>query len=181
MHYLIDGYNLLHQVGVLTGPVGPNGLEKARLALLGRLHGHYGDDAGRVTVVFDAAGAPPGVPNRSDYHGIRVHFTRSGEADDLIEDLIRRCSVPRLLTVVSNDHRLGDAARRRGCPVVECVAYWESLGSPRPTRPPPARDPGAKPERVSGAELEQLLRDFGDLEDDDAFEELFGPSDFDEG
>ncbi len=26
MHYLIDGYNLLHAMGALTGRVGPNGL-----------------------------------------------------------------------------------------------------------------------------------------------------------
>ena len=33
--YLIDGYNLLHAMGVLQGRVGPLGLEKARLRLLG--------------------------------------------------------------------------------------------------------------------------------------------------
>ena len=55
MLYLIDGYNLLHAMGVLRGRVGPTGLEKARRRLLGLLHGSYGDESCRVTVVFDAA------------------------------------------------------------------------------------------------------------------------------
>jgi len=37
--YLIDGFNLLHGIGVLRARVGPQGLEKARLRLLGLLYG----------------------------------------------------------------------------------------------------------------------------------------------
>ena len=50
--YLIDGYNLLHAMGILHGRTGPTGLEKARLGLLGLLKGAYGDEASAVTVVF---------------------------------------------------------------------------------------------------------------------------------
>ena len=53
--YLIDGYNLLYAMGVLGGPVGPHGLEKARLRLLGLLHGSFAEESFTVTVVFDAA------------------------------------------------------------------------------------------------------------------------------
>ena len=57
--FLIDGYNLLHAMGVLHGRVGPTGLQKARLRLLGLLHGAHGEASSAVTVVFDAAHAPP--------------------------------------------------------------------------------------------------------------------------
>src|SRR5438874_4475058 len=98
MAYLIDGYNLLHALGILRGRTGPHGLEKARLGLLGLLHGALGDRAAEASVVFDAAGAPPGAPAEMDFHGIHVLFAvREEQADDLIEALIQRDSDPRRL------------------------------------------------------------------------------------
>ena len=179
MHYLIDGYNLLHHVGLLTGRAGPSGLEKARQALLGRLSGRLGEHAADVTVVFDARRAPPTASDRLDYQGIEVLFTRREEADDLIEELIRRAAVPKLLTVVSNDHRIRDAARHRGCPAAECVEFWESLDRRPPERVERPAAPEGKRDRVSRAELKQWLKEFGDLDNDAGFKELFGP-DFDE-
>src|SRR5216683_3684936 len=99
--YLIDGYNLLHAMGVLRGRVGPQGLEKARLRLLGLLQGALGKDAGQATIVFDAAGAPAGTADEQDYQGIHVRFAVHHEqADDLIEALIRQTSAPKQLAVV---------------------------------------------------------------------------------
>jgi uncharacterized protein len=175
VHYLIDGYNLLHHVGLLTGRVGPSGLEKARRALLGHLSGRFGEQAADVTVVFDAQHAPPTAADTFDYQGIHVLFTRSEEADDVIEDLIRRASAPRLLTVVSNDKRIRDAARRRHCPVAECVDFWDTLGQ-RPKRE--SQEPGVsemKREQVSRGETQHWLEEFGDLDEDAGFKELFGP------
>lgn len=178
VQYLIDGYNLLHHVGLLTGRVGPSGLEKARRALLGHLSGRCGEHAADVTVVFDAQRAPPTATDALDYQGIHVYFTRSEEADDLIERMIGHAATPKLLTVVSNDHRIRDAARRRHCPVAECVEFWETLGRRTPPRPDPADSEG-KRERISRREMQEWLEEFGDLDDDADFKELFGP-DFDE-
>ena len=179
MHYLIDGYNLLHHVGLLAGRAGPSGLAKARLALLGHLSGRLGEHAVDVTVVFDARRAPPTAADTLDYQGIQVLFARREEADDLIEELIRRAAVPKLLTIVSNDHRLRDAARHRGCPVAECVEFWEALGRRPKERPEKPDAPEGKRDSVSGSEMQQWLAEFGDLDDDAGFKELFGP-DFDE-
>src|SRR5437660_1185762 len=54
MPYLIDGYNLLHAMGLLGGTVGPHGLEKARAGLLGLVSGTHAEAVAEVTVVFDA-------------------------------------------------------------------------------------------------------------------------------
>jgi hypothetical protein len=177
MHYLIDGYNLLHHVGLLHGRVGPAGLEKARRALFGHLRGRFGAGADAVTVVFDARRAPPTAADALDFDGIQVLFSRSEEADDVIERLIRLAAAPRLLSVVSNDRRLRDAARRRKCPVVECVDFWAELAE----RPRPGAADAAEPKRdaVSRGEAQHWLGEFADLADDPGFKELFDPYDFD--
>jgi uncharacterized protein len=164
MRYLIDGYNLLHAMGVLAGRVGPHGLEKARLALLGRLLSLHADDPGRVTVVFDAANAPPGAEREQEYKGLRVLFALREEADDVIEAIIRHDSAPRQLTVVSDDRRLKEAARRRQCPALGCLDYLEQVRRPAPT--PPAADGPAKPQGVSAEEARRWLEEFADLADD---------------
>src|SRR5438132_3888258 len=96
MSCLIDGYNLLHAMGLLHGRVGPKGLEKARLGLLGLLRAVYGDESTAVTVVFDAAHAPTGVLEEVEYQGIHIRFAvKQEQADGLIDTLIRLDSTPR--------------------------------------------------------------------------------------
>jgi uncharacterized protein len=179
MRYLIDGYNLLHAMGLLLGKVGPHGLEKARLALLGRLHGRYGPDAGRVTVVFDASRAPPGAEAEQDYHGVRVRFALREEADDVIEELIRRDSTPRRLTIVSDDHRLQNAGRRRQCPVLGCLDFLDELARPRPA-PAGRPEAPAKPDDVSRDDLQRWLRAFADLDHDPRLGDGLDFGDFEE-
>ena len=62
MKYLVDGYNLLHALGLLQARAGPAGLHKARLGLLGLLHRALGAESSSVTVIFDANQAPAGLP-----------------------------------------------------------------------------------------------------------------------
>jgi hypothetical protein len=165
MRYLIDGYNLLHATGDLVGRTGrPHGLENARLALLGRLIILHGDDVGCVTVVFDARNAPPGSEPQLNYKGVHVLFALREEADDLIETLIRQESSPRQLTIVSDDHRLKDAARRGKCVSIGCLDYLEQVG--RPVKGPPAADGVVKPQAISAEETQSWLAEFADLADD---------------
>jgi hypothetical protein len=159
MRYVIDGYNLLYALGLVHARMGPHGLEKARLALLGRLAAS-GEAA--VTVVFDAGHAPPGAPAEQDHQGVRVLFALRREADDLIEELIGQDSAPRGLTVVSDDHRVQQAARRRHCPVLGCLDFIEQLGRPTPAAAPPEEAP-AKPSGVSREEAQHWLREFEEL------------------
>lgn len=116
MSLIIDGYNLLHASGILGRGTGPGGFERSRLALLNFLVESL--DAGtlaRTIVVFDAALAPPGLPRQFAHRGLLVRFAekRHDSADELIEELIRLDPAPRRLTVVSSDHRLHRAAKRR--------------------------------------------------------------------
>lgn len=173
MRYLIDGYNLLHAMGLLCGKVGPHGLEKARLALLDRLCSVHGEDAGAVTVVFDASRAPPGVPAEEEYHGIHVRYAVGGEADEVIENLIQQEATPRQLTIVSDDHRLQQAGSRRRCLVSGCLDYWEEMAHQR--RKPALAEAAVKPERISSAETQHWLSEFADLVNDPKCREALGP------
>jgi predicted RNA-binding protein with PIN domain len=171
MRFLIDGYNLLHAMGVVGGRLGPAGLEKARLRLLGLLKGAFGAEASSVTVIFDAAGAPAGAPEQTNYEGLSVRFAvRHAQADDLIEELIHQASVPGHLTVVSDDRRIRDAARRRRCRDLPCLEFLDELARKRGRRrPSPAED-----ERQPHAtETEHWLEEFADLEEDSDLRPFF--------
>jgi uncharacterized protein len=172
MRYLIDGYNLLHAMGLLHGRTGPHALENARLALLARLCGE--SDAAAMTVVFDAAGAPPGAADEEDYRDIHIYYARDGSADDVIETLIQREATPSQLTIVSDDHRIQQAGRRRRCPVLGCLDYLVERPAPDRSKPALPEAP-LKPEGASGEELQHWLREFADLANDPRWREVMGP------
>jgi predicted RNA-binding protein with PIN domain len=165
--YLVDGYNLIHAIGLLPKKAGPGGLEKARRALLGLLHGHFGDESSAVTVVFDAAKAPPRSMPEQVYQGLRVQFATGGLlADDVIEALIQQEAAPKQLTVVSNDHRLQKAARRRHAHVMSCEHFLDLLEKRKPSAPSDPAPPAEKTENMTEAERKRWLEEFGHLDKD---------------
>lgn len=163
MAILIDGYNLLFALGRLTPRSGRGALEGARRWLLQqlRLRERPGTD---VTVVFDGGSGACGRKTPEDPGDIRVVFSQGTSADDVIEELIRKESAPRSLTVVSDDHRLQQAARRRGCVVRKCLDYYEQ--DRKTPASSPVTDPPAKPDGSSAEDVDRYLKAFGDLGDD---------------
>jgi predicted RNA-binding protein with PIN domain len=167
MRFLLDGYNLLHALEVQLKRSAGAGLERARQRLLDRLTQAPGAAAGNITVVFDAAHPPPGAKAEQTYRGVRVLFALRQEADDLIEDLIRRDPAPAELTIVSNDRRLRVAASRRGCRVLDCLDFLEQLQDPPLAHEEPAAEQPAKPDGLSAAEAQRWEDEFSDLLRDD--------------
>ncbi|NLX98922.1 MAG: hypothetical protein GXY83_22480 [Rhodopirellula sp.] len=164
MAILVDGYNVLYAVGILGGGVGPGTLERARMALLNFLAASLTpDEAATTTVVFDAADAPGGLPRIYRHRQVTVRFAVGHEsADALLEELIRRDSAPRRLTVVSSDHRIQRAARRRRARVADSEAWWEELARRRAKRQPRPENLPAKPvSPLSDNELAYWLEQFG--------------------
>ena len=157
---MIDGYNLLHASGVF-GNAGRTSLESSREALLDWLGSVLSDgQRKRTTIVFDASDAPPGLPRSANKHELQIHFSPPGsEADDLLEELIRKHSSPRALTVVSSDHRLHRAARRRKATPIDSEVWVAQMNSHRPQKEPEfERDAALPPE-----DLKQMLDEFGDF------------------
>jgi uncharacterized protein len=164
MPLLIDGYNLMNVAGIMGRGVGPGTLARSRLALLNFLAESLEPrEVSRTTVVFDAAGAPPGLPRVMHHRGLTVHFAaKYPDADSLIEELIGQNTDPRRLTVVSSDHRLQRAARRRRAKSIDGDVWYAGVVRRRRRRHHEKRITPAKPPVPLLAEdVEYWLRQFG--------------------
>jgi predicted RNA-binding protein with PIN domain len=166
MALIIDGYNLLYATGLGGSGAGPGGLERSRLALLNFLvQSLNAAELPGTTVVFDARQAPPGLPRTLGYRGMTVRFAAGYDsADELIEELIRADTSPRRLTVVSSDHRLHRAARRRRAKAVDSDVWFTEIEKRRATIPREVELP-AKPAQTPPSELEFWLKQFDDESD----------------
>ncbi len=164
MALLIDGYNLLHASGILPRGIGPGTLERARGALLNFLvESLQPEELARAVVVFDARAAPVGRPRTVTHRGLKVHFAPNpGDADALIEQLILQDSSPRRLTVVSSDHRLQRAAKRRRAQAIDSDRWYGEIVRRRMGRGKALADEPAKPTGpLSGGEVALWLKQFG--------------------
>jgi uncharacterized protein len=170
--YLIDGYNLIHALGMIRKLTGPGELEESRRTLLTFLAKAFGDNASRVTVVFDARHAPRGLPRCQEIHGLHVHFAPNDQsADDVIETLIGEAGQPHALVVISNDHRLQLAARHRGA---RTWSHDELLDFLEKRLPTTATNTEVEPAiKMSAEELRRWLKEFGPLEREPEFKEFF--------
>jgi predicted RNA-binding protein with PIN domain len=164
MSLLIDGYNLLHASGILARRGGRGALERSRDALLNVLAESLPDDElSRTTVVFDARDPPWGLSRKQVHRGLTVYFaSREVDADSMIEELIQSNSAPRKLTVVSSDHRLQRAAKRRRATAIDSDRWFRDLlESRRATNNQPPTEV-IKPEGpFSADEIDFWLRQFG--------------------
>ncbi len=128
---IVDGYNLMHRLVPKRLLGGPGGLERARTNVVQRVATLLKkEELPLAAVVFDAAGTvDPGAANAADPQAtqvIRVLFAAGfPDADSMIEEMIRKHSSPRRLTVVSSDRRLMDAARRRGAWGIDCDEWLD--------------------------------------------------------
>jgi len=179
MHYLIDGYNLMHAMGII-GPKlnGRITLDLARRQLLDFVYKAHREQPECVTVVFDAGQGVKKRPETS-HKGVHVSFAVNyHQADDLIEVIIKRAAHPRDLSVISNDHRIQNAAQRKGCCLMDCGRYMDFLNGTRPMEKPSPGKTVVKPESLTEAERAHWLREFAEIDDDPALKELSEPRDF---
>jgi uncharacterized protein len=162
MALVIDGYNLLHASGILGRGVGPGSLERSRRALLNFLAESLDEsELPQTTVVFDARDAPKGLPRVIQHRGMTVRFADpASDADQVIEELIRANSTPRRLTVVSSDHRLHRAARRRRAKVIDSDQWYAEILRQRIARVH-RKSPSLKPDDPNEIEVRFWLRQFG--------------------
>ena len=164
MFLIIDGYNLLHATEIFGPRRGPGSLDRSRRALLGFLAATLSEEErARTTVVFDAGPAASRLPNQAEHQGMTVLYASHHEdADTLIEQLIRACSGPRQLTVVSSDHRLQRAARRRRARAVDSRTwYTERLRQRHAQRTAPPHSRGDSRESLTEGEVDYWLAEFG--------------------
>jgi predicted RNA-binding protein with PIN domain len=124
--FLIDGYNLMHAVGLLRSGLPTGGLERARTRFLDWLADGVKGRSEVLRVVFDAEHGRA-ASAEADHRGVRVRFAFRRTADDEIEELLAAEPVPVRVTVVSNDTRVQAAGRHRGCAVLTCEEFVDWL------------------------------------------------------
>jgi predicted RNA-binding protein with PIN domain len=154
-------------------------LERARHRLLGMICEKLSPaEQLRCTVVFDAREAASHISREQKHHEVRVLFSPPEfEADDLIEQLIAQHPAPKQLVVVSGDHRLHKAARRRQAHPVDSDPFWERLQQRPDARTsliaetPPQPHPAVKPTATSSATA-AWLREFGNISVEELAEEV---------
>ncbi len=180
VRYLIDGYNLMYAGGLLGKKLGPEAFRRVRTRFLNELADTLGAiDAHQTTVVFDASNAPEKYAREQSHKGISVIFAVDDEnADARIEQLISRHANPKILTVVSSDRRIRQAAERRRSRDVSADDFWVELDTRReavaPSVTPPARLKPERPQRISVEESEFWQQEFADLDDQPETREAFG-------
>ncbi len=165
MSLLIDGYNLLHATGIFGRGQGSGGLERSRTALLNVLAASIPpDELDQATIVFDAHQAPPGLPRRVDHSGLTVCYASEYEdADAMLEEMISRHHAPRRLLVVSSDHRVQRAARRRRAQAIDSDVWYTELIRQRAARVAgPSTEPAKPAVPLSPTEIEYWLKQFAE-------------------
>jgi predicted RNA-binding protein with PIN domain len=129
MHYILDGYNIIHKTPAFEALLSRS-LEEARRGLIGfckTLLQARGDIV-RITVVFDGQSdvfSPDGSTGR-----LEIIYTITGEdADDRIVDYLRQTQ-PRFASIVSDDNYVCNSARAFK---VKAVSVADFLGTMRKT------------------------------------------------
>lgn len=127
---LIDGYNLMHVAGFARERYGPRELQRQRERFLDWLRQRIPPRLRSLTIVAFDAGEADGQYVEQGTHGeLRLLYSPRGlEADDLIEELIALHSAPKQLQVVSSDHRLHKAARKRKATCLDSEAFVTLMG-----------------------------------------------------
>ena len=159
-YIMIDGYNLMHAVGLARQSYGPGDLEVCRNRLLQQLATRVNPAAaGRTTVVFDAFGSDDNSNRHRLRHGVNLVYAPAGtDADSELERIIAAHSAPKQLLVVSSDHRIQRAAQRRKARAIDSEAFWESLDTESgPTF-------GQQERQRTQADTEFWLQEFADIE-----------------
>lgn len=170
----------MHQSDVMGSGRGPDWLNGARDRLLQVIATHLqARDLAATTVVFDRHTKKTIRAEQVEPSGIRVLFAVDyPEADDLIERLIARHPQPRLLTLVSSDHRLQQAAKRNGAAFSDADVWYDRLLAgkvrSRRTHPPRSRARDGMPDTQSQPTLtDEELAQWMDAFEADALQQEF--------
>ena len=186
---LIDGYNLMHAAGIAKRVARPGELERWRHRLVKRVSQNLNPAERAATIiVFDAKEAPDIGGREQLVEGVFVRYPAPGhEADELLEEMISEHGSPQRLRVVSSDHRVQKAARRRHARFLDSDKFLDELDerqrpgraekpempptaparhapAPRSLSPRPGPPPASQPIKPEKGDADYWLKEFGDIE-----------------
>ena len=154
MPVIIDGHNLLWAVQNTEEQKSITDITLCRL-----LDSYIGLVKQNAEIIFDGTGPP----NKAEFETIKnldVTFSgRSCDCDTVIEQRILASTSPKLLTIVSSDRRLRDAAAARKEMSVKVEDFWEEVKK-RLSRQKTAKEPPGKRSGLTESETELWLKIF---------------------
>jgi predicted RNA-binding protein with PIN domain len=157
--YLIDGYNLLHQIPELTQET--LDLEGRREHLINRLISMTAGRGNKITVVFDG---PRSTGSSEQRPGLKVIFA-APSADHYMRYVIAANTDRRDLVIVSSDRKdIGNYARICGIEWMTSTEFWEWLSSKMQLNQPridKVNERGAPP-GWTARDDDDLINAFGD-------------------
>lgn len=133
--HLVDGYNLMHALGVVRGRMAQRVFEVAREGFLEKLRRLW-TGPGHLLVCLDGQANPAfTAAHAGQVHSrhFETRYSHKQTADDLILEMVAARDNPARLVIVSGDSDITVEARRKGCAIVGCVDWYASL-----TESPPA-------------------------------------------
>ena len=160
LHYLLDGYNIIHQAPALAH----GSLEERRIGLVRWLNVSrpQGSVRNPVTVVFDGHPGMGGHPNSSL---IKIVFSSGESADDYIKRAVSLLPHKKNTVVVTDDRDIQLYVRSHGAQVKSVDEFWGRINRRAADRKEAAENPRIKedPKHISKtleykitAELEQI-------------------------
>lgn len=156
MHYLIDGHNLIGRCRTIR--LGDPDDEAQLIDHLHRWLLRHPQHS--ITVVFD--GGVYGHPQTLDRDRLRAVFAHSPQdADTRLINLIERIHEPRRYRLVSADRAVISAARTQRLEVIDAAAFAAQIEQPPHLARRSQRQRARVEPRVSSAEVDQWLREFG--------------------
>jgi predicted RNA-binding protein with PIN domain len=165
---VIDGYNLMHASGHARERYAPGDLQRCRERFLLWVWKRVPETLReRTIIVFDAGDTDNQYTGLATFRELRLLYSPRGvEADDLIEDLVASHSAPKRLQVVSSDHRLHKASRKRKAACIDSEAFVATLAraARRQRELERQQREEAKPTADLPDQVEDWLRIFADVQ-----------------
>jgi predicted RNA-binding protein with PIN domain len=154
MPYLVDGNNLFFAFRKAGEAMGRSGLAQ-RLGQLADITGQ------RVAVVFDGPAPQGALAEQVGDERIEVVFAGARTADAVLCERIEADSAPRRLVVVSTDHEIRRAARRRRCHGIRSEDFLDILAAmiERSERPRKG-EPPQKRQGLTSQQAREWLKEF---------------------
>ena len=155
MPFIIDGHNLLWSVQNIEENASVTDIAVCRI-----LDSYFGPAGRNAEIIFDGTGPL----NKSEFNNLtnlRVAFSgRSCDCDTIIEQRINASTAPKLLTIVSSDRRLRDAASARKSISIKSEDFWQEVKK-RLSKRKAAKEPPGKRTGLTESETKLWLKAFG--------------------
>jgi len=157
-YLIIDGYNVIEAAPELFKKMAA--LENRRDHLLRMIQSTPHLRNKKIIVVFDGS-SPTGIPKKYRHHNIHVIFSGAQqEADQVIQDLIRKEAPRKSLLIISSDQEIRNTARDHHARSSSSKAFWQQTRPNRSNQSESKTADYTKEQELSQHEVQEWLQIF---------------------